>query len=142
MLETAKKYKAMKCATGDAEISISSAGDMYPCHLLHLPQFLAGNAKQDLFEHIYETSEVLKTIRRVSVLEMEQCRECDVRFICGGACRARAFYEKGRIDVSDDFCEYEKLAIINGLFDLHTFDQRQHPPPDEGFLTPPLHTSH
>lgn len=118
-LGKAKKQKIMKCAIGDAEISISGTGDVYPCHLLHLPQFLAGNIRQQSLESIYETSDRLRQCRQLTVLEIKKCNKCDIRFICGGACRARAFYEKGKIDVSDDFCEYEKLAFTNGLFELH-----------------------
>lgn len=121
-LDSAKKEKIMKCAIGDAEISIADNGDVYPCHLLHIPQFRAGNLKQDSLDSIYRSSDVLKSCRGLTVLEISKCLKCPIRFLCGGACRARAFYEKGRIDVSDDFCEYEKLAFLNGLFDLRSLD--------------------
>ena len=121
-LDKAKKQKIMKCAIGDAEISISDTGDVYPCHLLHIPQFFAGNVKEQSLESIYQTSDKLKECRKLTVLEIKGCNKCDIRFICGGACRARAFFEKGKIDVSDDFCEYEKLAFTNGLFELNQFD--------------------
>jgi len=120
-LELAKNQRIFKCAIGDAEISISNAGDVYPCHLLHLPQFLAGNIRQKSLETIYNESPILKSCRDLTVLNIKGCKTCDVRFICGGACRARAFYEKNKINVSDDFCEYEKLAFINGLFELYEF---------------------
>jgi len=118
----AKEKRIMKCAIGDAEISISDSGDVYPCHLLHIPQFLAGNVKEQSLGSIYQTSDLLNSCRKLNVLEIKGCKKCDIRFICGGACRARAFFEKNRIDISDDFCEYEKQAFINGLFELHYFD--------------------
>lgn len=120
-LDRAKNQRIMKCAIGDAEISISDTGDVYPCHLLHLRQFLAGNIKERTLETIYETSDILKSCQQLNVLNVKGCKKCDIRFICGGACRARTFYEKNKMDVSGDFCEYEKLAFINGLFDLHEF---------------------
>ncbi|MDP3013811.1 MAG: radical SAM protein, partial [Candidatus Subteraquimicrobiales bacterium] len=120
-LDRAKNQRIMKCAIGDAEISISDTGDVYPCHLLHLPQFLAGNVKEKSLEAIYQNSDNLKSCRQLNVLNVKGCKKCDLRFICGGACRARAFYEKKKINVSDDFCEYEKQAYINGLFDMHEF---------------------
>ena len=120
-LERAKNQPIMKCAIGDAEISISDTGDVYPCHLLHLPQFLAGNIKEQQLESIYQNSEVLKMCRKLTVLNLKGCRKCDIKFICGGTCRARAFYENNRIDASGDFCGYEKLAYINGIFDVHEF---------------------
>ncbi|MCK4820457.1 radical SAM protein, partial [bacterium] len=120
-LAASKQKRIMKCAIGDGEISISENGDVYPCQLLHLPQFKAGNIKNQSLKTIYYDSEVLAACRRLTVLDIEGCKKCDIRFICGGACRARAFYEKNRLDVSGDFCEYEKLAFINGLFELHEF---------------------
>ena len=120
-LAVSKQKRIMKCAIGDGEISISENGDVYPCQLLHLPQFKAGNIRNQPLKTIYETSEVLKSCRKLTVLEIPGCKKCEIRFICGGACRARAFYEEGRLDVSGSFCEYEKLAFINGLFELHEF---------------------
>lgn len=118
-LAASKLKRIMKCAIGDAEISISETGDVYPCQLLHFPQFRAGNIREQPLKSIYETSEVLQDCRKLTVLEVAGCKKCDIRFICGGACRARAFHEENRMDVSGSFCEYEKLAFINGLFELH-----------------------
>jgi len=118
-LAASRQNRIMKCAIGDAEISISETGDVYPCQLLHFPQFCAGNIKVHSLKSIYETSKVLQDCRRLNVLEVAGCKECDIRFICGGACRARTFCEENRMDVSGSFCDYEKLAFINGLFELH-----------------------
>jgi radical SAM protein with 4Fe4S-binding SPASM domain len=120
-LAASKEKRIMKCAIGDGEISISETGDVFPCQLLHFPQFCAGNVRERSLKSIYETSDVLKSCKKLNVLEVSGCRKCEIRFICGGACRARAFYEENRMDVSGSFCEYEKLAFINGLFELHEF---------------------
>jgi radical SAM protein with 4Fe4S-binding SPASM domain len=120
-LSASKQKRIMKCAISDGEISVSENGNVYPCQLLHLPRFKAGNIRDQSLKNIYETSEVLKSCRKLTVLEIPGCKKCDIRFICGGACRARAFYEENRLDVSGSFCEYEKLAFINGLFEIHEF---------------------
>jgi len=120
-LAASKQKRIMKCAIGDGEISISETGDVYPCQLLHFPQFCAGNIREQSLKSIYETSDKLQACRELTVLKVAGCKKCDIRFICGGGCRARTFYEKNRLDVSGDFCEYEKLAFINGLFELHEF---------------------
>ena len=120
-LAASKQKRIMKCAIGDGEISISETGDVYPCQLLHFPQFCAGSIKEHSLKSIYEKSVALRDCKKLNVLEISGCKKCDIRFICGGACRARAFYEENRLDVSGSFCEYEKLAFINGLFELHEF---------------------
>lgn len=119
--ERAERERIYKCAIGDSEISISNSGNVYPCHLLHLPQFIAGNIKGQSLESIYATSEVLKSCRNLAVMEVKGCKDCEIRFICGGACRARAFYEKGKLNISGDFCKYEQLAFINGFFESYKF---------------------
>ncbi len=120
-IDRAKNQRITKCAIGDAEISISESGDVFPCHLLHLPQFMAGNVREQSLETIYQTSNNLFSCRQLNVLNVKGCNTCDLRFICGGACRARAYYEKKKINVSDEFCVYEKQAYFNGLFELHRF---------------------
>ena len=120
-LVASKQKPIMKCAIGDGEISISETGDVYPCQLLHFQQFKSGNIREQSLKSIYETSETLQDCKKRTVLDIEGCKTCDIRFICGGGCRARTFYEEGRLDVSGSFCEYEKLAFTNGLFELHEF---------------------
>lgn len=120
-LVASKQKRIMKCALGDGEISISHTGDVYPCQLLHFPQFHAGNIRIQPLKSIYETSAVLRSCEKLTVLEVAGCKKCEIRFICGGACRARVFYEEGSLAVSGSFCEYEKKAFINGLFELHEF---------------------
>jgi len=118
-LASAKNKRIMKCAMGDGEISVSESGDVYPCQLLHFPEFKAGNIREQSLKDIYENSEVINQCKKLNVLNIKGCKNCNIRFICGGACRARAYYEKGRVDVADDFCEYEKLAFIDGLFGIY-----------------------
>lgn len=118
-LAVAKNKRIMKCAVGDGEISISENGDVFPCQLLHFNEFRAGNVKNRSLKHIYESSDVLNYCRELTVLNIPKCRKCDIRFICGGACRARAFYEVGNLSANGTFCEYEKSAFIDGLFELY-----------------------
>lgn len=105
-----------KCAMGDGEMSISCSGDVYPCQLLHSPEFLVGNVKDSALSEIYHSPE-MERFKRHTVDEIEGCRTCDLRYLCGGACQARHFSETGTIDRAGDFCEYEKRGIINGILD-------------------------
>jgi len=110
-----KNKGVTKCAIGDAEISISHNGDVYPCHMLHLPEFYVGNIRDQPITDIYKNSPILNKIRELSVHTREDCRECPVRLLCCGSCRARAFYLTGNVDAADNFCEYEFLAFTEGL---------------------------
>ena len=119
-LERAKQCKTYKCAMGDAELSISESGDVYPCQLLHNKEFYAGNILNQSIIDIYHDSQALLKCKRITVDNIKGCSKCFLRYVCGGACRARAYYESGKIDVSGKFCKYEKEAFINGIFKLYS----------------------
>lgn len=112
-LITARK-KIFKCALGDAEVSISRSGDVYPCQLLHFDAFKLGNVKDSPFDAIYNSARADK-FKRHTVDAIESCRDCDLKFLCGGSCQARHFSETGSLDAAGDFCEYEREAIVDGL---------------------------
>ena len=104
----------MKCSLGDGELSISCTGDVYPCQLLHNDDFYLGNLHENTLEEIYN-SEKNNRFKFHTVACMDKCRECDFRYLCGGACQARHYSETESIDKVGDFCEYEKKGIINGI---------------------------
>jgi len=117
ILESLRGRGVKKCAMADREISISENGDVYPCQLLHAPEFCSGNIYEKRLADIYYNSPVLKRLRKVNVDTIEECSKCAIRLICAGGCRARDYHESGSIEVAGEFCEYEKLAFINGLLD-------------------------
>lgn len=118
-LDSALVSPCRKCAIGDSEISLSPYGDVYPCQLLHVPEFLAGNVHDKSIVEIYNNSETLKRCRALDSDNMEGCKDCTIRRICGGACRARAYYECGRIDSSSPFCKYEQEAYLDGIISIY-----------------------
>lgn len=104
----------MKCSLGDGELSVSCTGDVYPCQLLHADDFYLGNVHERTLEEIYNSPKN-DTFKFHTVARMDKCRECDFRYLCGGACQARHYSETGSIDKVGDFCEYEKKGIVNGI---------------------------
>jgi radical SAM protein with 4Fe4S-binding SPASM domain len=118
-LEGLRGRGVRKCALADREISVAENGDVYPCQLLHAPEFLAGNIHSSSLGDIYFGSPVLKKLRELDVDVIEECAVCPIRLICAGGCRARDYYDLGTVERAGEFCEYEKLAFINGILD-HT----------------------
>lgn len=104
----------VKCSMGDGELSISCTGDIYPCQLLHTEEFCIGNIKNQNLQNVYNSKEN-ERFKFHTVDIIEKCKQCDFRYLCGGACQARNFTETGTIDIAGDFCEYEKLGIVNGI---------------------------
>jgi sulfatase maturation enzyme AslB (radical SAM superfamily) len=53
----------------------------------------------------------------MNVDSLAKCSTCAVRYLCGGACRARDLFETGSDEVVGDFCEYEREALLAGIFE-------------------------
>lgn len=120
----AASHAIQRCAMGDGSMSIASNGDVFPCHLLHTEEFLCGNILERPFHAIYRESPVLLKLRKQTVDTMAGCRECAIRYLCGGACLARHYRETGDICQAGSFCEYEQMAIPHALLatqELHPF---------------------
>jgi radical SAM protein with 4Fe4S-binding SPASM domain len=119
-LDSSMKCRACKCAIGDSELSISESGDVYPCQLLHYQQFYAGNVFEQSIQDIYYHSPAIEYCRHLTVDNLKGCSTCFLKYVCGGACRARAFFECNDIESSGSFCEYEKNAFIDGIFKIYS----------------------
>lgn len=120
VLASAAGRPVRKCSIGDGEISIGPDGTVYPCHMLHYAQFAAGNIREVQLPDLLR-SDPMRICQNLIVDRMEDCRNCEVRYLCGGACRARAFHATGRINSADDFCSYEYRAFLEGIFRVYSF---------------------
>lgn len=132
----------MGCGAGNYVVALSGAGDAYPCHLLMLPEFRA-----DLSTLIDSPAEVRRQLRNDArdtgsgsasrmcnrymqlspawllpdVESIPSCEGCDVRYFCGGGCRAAAYAATGDIAGRDPSCESYR-ALISSL--LWAWDDR------------------
>ena len=106
-----------RCAMAEREISIAETGDVYPCQLLQEDRFRAGNVRETSLAEIYADSPVFARLREVSVDTLAKCTTCAVRYLCGGACRARDLFEVGSEELVGEFCAYEREALLSGIFE-------------------------
>lgn len=120
LLEGVRGRGVTKCAMADGEISISENGDVFPCQMLAEEEFRGGNIKTDRIEDILN-SVIFKEVASFSSLTNEDCSVCPIKLLCGGACRARSYAETGNLYQNSEFCSYEKLAYINGIFENSEF---------------------
>jgi radical SAM protein with 4Fe4S-binding SPASM domain len=96
-------------------LSISESAQVYPCNHLYLDEFAMGDAtKQSLAAILGKASAIF---RPVPVDAMSPCKSCELRYICGGSCRATAYHEKGRLDVASSECSFLKDVIVQTLWD-------------------------
>ncbi len=129
----------MGCGVGDRVVAVSGKGYAYPCHLLMVPEF-----RVDL-SSIIDSPDGMRTLHANSksakwpvsmgnrqlqmdskwrvpdVDSIESCQRCDVRYFCGGGCRAAAYGATGDIGGRDPNCESYR-ALISCL--LWAWDDR------------------
>ena len=115
-LNKMRGHKIRRCAMGNEQISIGANGNVYPCHLLHVKEFFSGNIREKSIAEIYNHSPILVRIRELTVDNVSGCNSCDFRYMCGGGCRGRAYWDSGSVYKAGNFCDYEINAILDGLF--------------------------
>lgn len=95
----------MSCGSGTQLISVAPDGTIYPCHVLHRPEYVIGSitANDDLLS-ILDSSPVVKRFRQLNVEQRAGCKGCDVRYFCRGGCIAQGISNTGRLGGKDRFC--------------------------------------
>jgi len=119
------------CGGGRSELSIDSRGDLYPCRLLHLPTLKAGNVlREDLVSLVPAVQSKMDQMIQ-SVNEREECKECPIRYVCGGGCRAGHYAYSGHPNKnSETWCRILRDEFIYILWQkrdwltdgIYTFD--------------------
>lgn len=121
LLNRLRNHGTTKCAMADGEIYISENGDVYPCQMLMEDEFKGGNIYTHSINEILN-SKTFQKLATFSSLKNSECKECPIRLLCGGTCRARSYLDTGSVFKNSAFCEYEQLAYINGIFEASKFD--------------------
>jgi radical SAM protein with 4Fe4S-binding SPASM domain len=83
--------KFADCGYGDS-LTLSATGEVYPCGLLYRS---GGNVRREPLGVIYDRFR--KEQKQLTVDRLPVCRECDVRYICGGGCRLRNLKVNGNL---------------------------------------------
>ena len=113
-------YRKTNCGLGSDVVSVAHDGSVYPCQWLHTEEFKAGNITQQRFAEIYYTSDVFRRCRDLRVdSTIEGCGECEVRYYCGGGCRALSLKIHGDIRAKCPFCDLHKDAAEKAIWGIN-----------------------
>ena len=101
------------CGTGRNVVLLDADGSIYPCSGHALPEFKAGNIKEQKFEDIWLKSPILLKLRKIYPVDNinEKCSNCIVKHWCLG-CRGEAYHTTHKLNSPDIQCESIKKAII------------------------------
>lgn len=83
-------YNVMLDNCGYGGLTISASGEVYFCNRIHeLKSY--GNIRNTDFTKIIELSEIAKKLSNIN--NLKPCRNCELKYICGGGCRITNFPE-------------------------------------------------
>lgn len=96
----------LSCSIGKYMMHIAADGRILPCSLLPSDQFSLGDIRKDDLKEIWYKSGFLNKFRNLKVEGIEECKNCKIKYICGGGCRAEPLSEyndlmKGAGDCKD-----------------------------------------
>ena len=102
----------LSCSMGKYMIHIAADGRILPCSLLSQDEFCLGDIRKDDLKEIWYKSGFLNKFRNLKVESIEECKNCKIKYICGGGCRAESLSEysdlmKGSGDCKDLRCYFK-----------------------------------
>ncbi len=97
------------CGAGITSISVLPNGDVYPCVKMNQKKFKMGSLLTS--RGIEKFKESRKNIIMEELVHYKSsCNKCDIKYICGGGCRADEEYLK-EMDSFNKQCSYFYFAI-------------------------------
>ena len=108
------------CGARCSGVSVGYDGRTYPCHMLHDDSLCLGelgvrsSAGAGVRAGIDQGPLAADALRRIHVDEVEGCSDCELKYLCGGGCRARAFFATGSIYGKDPYCAFmqEHFSLV------------------------------
>lgn len=79
-------------------VSVSADGEVFPCHMMHDEVFSLGSLLED------PGCLAARHAPAPRVGELAACADCEIRYLCGGGCRARAYFATGDVEARDPYC--------------------------------------
>lgn len=92
------------CGAGNTNMSVDAKGALYPCHMLHYDELKMVSMLDESIDELCANN----PFAHISVDSIPECASCDIRYLCGGGCRARAFYATGNAYARDPYCALMK----------------------------------
>lgn len=109
MIDRERYLKQPVCGVGYDNCCITANGDVYPC--AGWQDYVLGNVYKQSLQEIWENSERVKELRKITQASFPQCIDCEARNYCA-RCLVRNYNESGgdMFAVNHHFCD---VAFLN-----------------------------
>ncbi|MDO8281614.1 MAG: PqqD family peptide modification chaperone [Thermodesulfovibrionia bacterium] len=123
------------------KICVNADGHVYPCGSLNGdPAFDSGSIRDKSLKDIWLGSDMMKCGRENTVQDKDGCRDCYLKFFCGGGCTSHSYYAsevdsgKGSIKAQDPYCSTYKALYEDIMWDMAA--EGVAPEKKDGYVTP------
>jgi radical SAM protein with 4Fe4S-binding SPASM domain len=108
--------KRTSCSLGCGTIRIDSYGNVFPCTHFRNTKFSQGSIRQEGFEKVFGRMKIWASGLQVDSLI--KCKSCELKYICGGGCRASAEAATGDIRGLDPACESIRERLYDHMWNI------------------------
>ncbi|MCK4260360.1 MAG: radical SAM protein [Halanaerobiales bacterium] len=103
------------CGIGNSNIAVDGLGNIYPCIHLCVSNLKIGNILEQSITDI-SSSKILEKIR-CKVEDINTCKVCPFRYICGGGCKAETYFQTKNFSTKYPNCDFLKNIILKCMFE-------------------------
>lgn len=90
------------CGAGHSEIFVNYKGDVFPCRLLEDESYKLGNILEQPLQGLLDSAKMKNLDTIMNVDNIDSCRTCSYKYICGGGCRSSHACYTGSLSKSHD----------------------------------------
>lgn len=105
----------------DSEFNVSADGHVSPCQNLFRRDFGANSIYHNTIWEIRDTSTLYSMFKNTHVDKITSCKECVVKYICGGGCRGYALQIIGDINALDPLCEVHFAMLTHYMSNVKNY---------------------
>lgn len=109
------------CSAKGDTMFVYSDGRVYSCPSLFHDEFCYGNILENGVKEVFENrSEKIKSTLYQKSFHIDErllCKECDLKYFCGGNCFAEIYENKHDVDKLPPDCELRKILINYNLWE-------------------------
>lgn len=101
-------FLVRRCNAGINKVTICPDGTIYPCDsLVGIEEFLLGNIDDPNIKQGY---------RDITVNSISECKNCEVKYLCGGDCYYNSYMKTGcHLQPDTEFCHIQKNIIQQAI---------------------------
>ena len=97
------------CGVGTTQCTIRADGEVVLCPVLSGKEHSAGNVLAEDIKKTWDNSPAFSEIRKYTLDDIEECKDCKNKADCRGGCKAKCFSTSGKYNSPDIWkCEFYK----------------------------------